>query len=67
MDWYHSVTTVMIVARQGNTYEVTGNEATVGTYPAGTAAGVGSFDQSQAFKIERMDVPEACAYEPKQP
>jgi hypothetical protein len=58
---------MMIVARQGNKYEVTRNEATVRTYTAGTTAGVGSFDQSQAFEIEGMDVPVAYAYVPNQP
>ena len=49
------------------TYEVTGNEATVGTYPAGKTADLGSFDQSQAFAIKGMHVPKAYAYIPNRP
>jgi hypothetical protein len=48
-------------------YEVTGNEATVGTYPAGKTADLGSFDQSQAFAIKGMGVPKAYAYISNQP
>jgi hypothetical protein len=48
-------------------YEVTGNEVRVGTYPAGQTAFLGSFWNSQAFQIRGMDVPKAYAYIPGQP
>jgi hypothetical protein len=48
-------------------YVVTGNEATIGTYPAGQNAALGSFWSSQAFQIQGMNVPKAYAYIPSQP
>lgn len=45
-------------------YEVTGNQVRVGTYPAGQTAFLGSFFNSQAFQIQGMDVPKAYAYIP---
>jgi len=48
-------------------YEVTANETKVGVYPAGQAADLGSFFQSQAIEIKGMDVPKAYAYIPNQP
>ncbi|MGE5152935.1 MAG: hypothetical protein ACM3ST_02865 [Bdellovibrio bacteriovorus] len=47
-------------------YEVTANEVSVGTFPAGQKAFLGSFWQSQAFQIRGMDVPKAYAYIPVQ-
>jgi hypothetical protein len=48
------------------TYEVTGNEAKVGVYPAGQTASLGSFWQTQAFQIQGMNVPKAYVYIPNQ-
>jgi hypothetical protein len=48
-------------------FEVTGNETKVGTYPAGQVANLGSFGQSQAFEIKGANVPKAYAYIPQQP
>jgi hypothetical protein len=45
---------------------VTGNEATVGTYPAGQNADLGSFWNTQAFQIQGLNVPKAYAYIPNQ-
>ena len=45
-------------------YVVTGNEVTLGTYPAGQNADLGSFYSSQAIEIRGMDVPKAYAYIP---
>ena len=45
-------------------FEVTGNQARVGTYPAGQTAFLGSFWNSQAFQIQGMNVPKAYAYIP---
>jgi hypothetical protein len=45
-------------------YEVTGNQVKVGTYPAGQTADLGSYFSSQAFQIVGMDVPKAYAYVP---
>jgi type 1 fimbria pilin len=47
-------------------YEVTANEVSVGTFPAGQTASLGSFWQSQAFAIKGMDAPKAYAYIPVQ-
>lgn len=48
------------------TFEVTGNEVRVGTYPAGQVVSLGSFWQSQAFEIKGANVPKAYAYIPNQ-
>ncbi len=48
-------------------YEVTGNQVRVGTYPAGQTAFLGSFWNSQGFQIQGMDVPKAYAYIPGTP
>ena len=45
-------------------YVVTGNQITLGTYPAGQNADLGSFYSSQAIEIRGMDVPKAYAYIP---
>jgi hypothetical protein len=47
-------------------YEVTANEVSVGTFPAGQTAFLGSFWQSQAFQIRGMDLPKAYAWIPEQ-
>jgi hypothetical protein len=47
-------------------YEVTANEVSVGTFPAGRTAFLGSFWQSQAFQIRGMDAPKAYAWIPVQ-
>jgi hypothetical protein len=54
---------LQIPAGKGS-FLVTGNEATVGTYPAGQNADLGSFWTSQAFQIQGMNVPKAYAYIP---
>jgi hypothetical protein len=46
------------------TFEVTGNQVKVGTYPAGQVVSLGSFWQSQAFEIQGANVPKAYAYIP---
>jgi hypothetical protein len=48
-------------------YEVTGNQVRVGTYPAGQTAFLGSFWNSQAFQIQGLNVPKAYAYIPGTP
>ena len=48
-------------------YVVTGNQITLGTYPAGQNAELGSFWNSQAIEIKGMNVPKAYAYIPNQP
>jgi hypothetical protein len=47
-------------------FEVTGNEVKIGTYPAGQVADLGSFWQTQAFEIKGANVPKAYAYIPQQ-
>jgi hypothetical protein len=46
-------------------YEVTGNELKVGTYPAGQEAAPGSFWKTQVFQIRGIDVPDTYAYIPQ--
>ena len=46
------------------TFEVTGNEVKVGTYPAGQVVSLGSFWTSQAFEIKGANVPKVYAYIP---
>jgi len=48
-------------------YEVTGNQVRVGSYPAGRTADLGEMFSSQAFAIVGMDVPKAYVYIPVQP
>ncbi|MGB5833312.1 MAG: hypothetical protein WBG92_15150 [Thiohalocapsa sp.] len=43
-------------------YEVTGNQIRVGTYPAGKTVRLGNFFDSQAFAIKGADVPKAYVY-----
>ena len=48
-------------------FEVTGNQVRVGTYPAGQTAFLGSFWSSQAFQVQGANVPKAYAYIPTTP
>ncbi len=48
-------------------YVVTGNQATVGTYPTGQNAALGSFWSSRAFQIQGMNVPLGLRHTPSQP
>lgn len=57
---------LMMPAGTGS-YEVTGNEVTLGTYPAGEAAQIGSFYQTQAIEIKGAGVPKAYVYIPNTP
>jgi hypothetical protein len=50
---------------QGNgTYRLTGTGFTIGEYPAGKTAMIGSFFESSAIKVEGADVPPAYIYVP---
>ena len=55
-----SVSLVM-PAGSGN-YEVTGNEVSLGTFPAGQTVKIGSFWQSQAIEVKGAGVPKAYVY-----
>lgn len=46
-------------------YEVTANEVSVGSFPAGETANLGNFFSSQAFAIKGADVPKAYVYMPE--
>lgn len=46
-------------------YEVTGNEVTIGTYPAGEAVNLGNYFESQAFAIKGAGVKKAYVYIPQ--
>jgi hypothetical protein len=43
------------------------SDGRIGEYPAGETVKLGSFWNSQAFRIEGMDVPKAHAYIPSEP
>ncbi len=47
-------------------YEVTGNEITIGTYPAGQAVNLGNYFESQAFAIKGAGVKKAYVYLPQE-
>jgi len=44
------------------TYEVTANEVTIGTFPAGKKVNLGSFFESNAIKLPGTDVPATYIY-----
>lgn len=45
-------------------YEVTGNEVLIGTYPAGQAVNLGNYFESQAFEVKGAGVKKAYVYIP---
>lgn len=47
-------------------YKVTGNETTIGTYPAGEAVNLGNYFESQAFAIKGAGVKKAYVYIPQE-
>lgn len=46
-------------------YEVTGNEVLIGTYPAGQAVNLGNYFESQAFEVKGAGVKKAYVYIPQ--
>ncbi|WP_200236141.1 hypothetical protein [Thiohalocapsa halophila] len=48
-------------------YRVTGNQITLGTYPAGRTINLGNFYEPQAIEIVGADVPRAFVYLPITP
>jgi hypothetical protein len=48
-------------------YEVTANEVSLGSFPAGETANLGNFFQSQAFQVKGAGVPKAYVYIPQEP
>jgi len=52
----------LVMPAGSGSYEVTGNEVTIGTYPAGETVNLGNYYQSQAFAIKGADVPKAYVY-----
>lgn len=47
-------------------YEVTGNEVRIGTYPAGQAVNLGNYFESQAIAIKGAGVKKAYVYIPEE-
>lgn len=45
-------------------YEVTGNQVLIGTYPAGQAVNLGNYFESQAFEVKGAGVKKAYVYIP---
>ena len=59
---------VSLVMPDGSgSYEVTGNEISLGSYPAGQTAQIGSFWQTQAIEVKGANVPKAYVYIPNTP
>jgi hypothetical protein len=52
----------LVMPAGSGSYEVTGNEVTIGTYPAGETVNLGNYYQSQAFAIKGAAVPKAYVY-----
>ena len=57
----------LVMPAGSGSYEVTGNEVSLGTYPAGETARIGSFWQSQAIAIKGAGVPKTYVYIPDSP
>jgi len=57
----------LVMPAGSGSYEVTGNEVSLGTYPAGRTARIGSFWQSQAIEIKGAGVPKTYVYIPNTP
>jgi hypothetical protein len=57
----------LVMPAGSGSFEVTGNEVSLGTYPAGETARIGSFYQSQAIEIKGAGVPKTYVYIPNQP
>ena len=57
----------LVMPAGSGSYEVTANEVSVGTYPAGETANIGSFWQSQAIEIKGANVPKTYVYVPNTP
>jgi len=55
--------TISLVMPAGSgSYEVTGNEVTIGTYPAGQTVNLGNYSKSQALEVKGAAVPKAYVY-----
>lgn len=52
----------LVMPAGSGSYEVTANEVSVGTYPAGETANIGSFYQSQGIEIKGAGVPKTYVY-----
>jgi hypothetical protein len=57
----------LVMPAGSGSYEVTGNQVSLGTYPAGQTVKIGSFWQSQAIEVKGADVPKAYVYIPNTP
>ena len=57
----------LVMPAGSGSYEVTGNQVSLGTYPAGQTVNIGSFWQSQAIEVRGADVPKAYVYIPNTP
>ena len=57
----------LIMPAGSGSFEVTGNQVSLGTYPAGETVRIGSFYQSQAIEIKGADVPKSYVYVPNSP
>ncbi|MGB5834232.1 MAG: hypothetical protein WBG92_19920 [Thiohalocapsa sp.] len=52
----------LVMPAGSGSYEVTGNEVTIGTYPAGETVNLGNYFKSQALAVKGADVPKAYVY-----
>jgi hypothetical protein len=52
----------LVMPAGSGSYEVTGNQVTIGTYPAGETVNLGNYFKSQALEVIGADVPKAYVY-----
>ena len=57
----------LVMPAGSGSFEVTGNQVSLGTYPAGETVRIGSFYQSQAIEIKGAGVPKTYVYIPNEP
>jgi len=57
----------LIMPAGSGSYEVTANEVSLGSFPAGKTANLGNFFQSQSFQVKGAGVPKAYVYIPQEP
>lgn len=57
----------LVMPAGSGSYEVTGNEVSIGTFPAGQTVKLGSFFQTQAIEVKGAGVPKSYVYIPNIP
>ena len=57
----------LVMPAGSGSYEVTGNEVSIGTFPAGQTVKLGSFFKTQAIEVKGAGVPKTYVYIPNMP